>query len=281
MKKRTAVLVLATVLSLSVAGCGKNEEPKQQEQEEMEQEEEQETEKVNTEQEFSNGDIVIKVEDTTSKYILRELEYEDAEGAITPESDIPIYCEDGYQIGHINAGAKIEITEHALNSAWYRFPNPINGTSYNYIYVSNRDIDMDHIYCDSHADVYNSEEPVAAMSEEYIEQQKMYDESMSLIDEDKTYTVEEFHQLMKDICEIVGTEYDSNIMENPQGMPGERTLNLNGKKLKQFFEEEQFIWWLMMGPTGNNEMDVYIYIEDGTDTSGDFKALVFPRYHKE
>ena len=37
----------------------------------------------------------------------------------------------------------------------------------------------------------------------------------------------------------------------------------------------------MMGPTGNNKMDVYIYIEDGTDTSGDFKALVFPRYHKE
>lgn len=101
MKKRTAVLVLTAVLSLSVAGCGKNAEPKQQEQEEMEQEEEQETEKVNTEQEFSNDDIVIKVEDTTSKYILRELEYEDAEGAISPESDIPIYCEDGYQIGHI------------------------------------------------------------------------------------------------------------------------------------------------------------------------------------
>lgn len=208
MKKRTVILVLAMVLSLSVVGCGNNAEPKQEvkEQETKQEEQKQEETKIDTEteQEFSNSDIVIKVEDTTQKYLLNEFEYEDAEGTITPDADVPIYCEEGYQIGHINAGATIEITEHGLNSAWYRFKNPISGTQFDYIFVGNMDVDMSKIYCESYADTY---------VEEQEETVSPYDEILLSVgyDKDKTYTEDEYIEILTKVLEEMGKKYNEDV----------------------------------------------------------------------
>lgn len=276
MKKRTAVLVLAIVLSFSLFGYGNNADQKQEEpQEETEQEEAQQEE---IQEDIETENFLFLKEVGKVEYLLGEFEWEESTIEFTTQYETDVYDMEGRKVGYIKSNVPVTITEHGINSGWYRFKNPENGTDYEYLCVLRDDVEA-QVQNETENLEEQAETPI--LSDEYIEEQKMYDEAMSLIDENKTYTVEEFHQLMKDICEIVGTEYDSNIMENPQGMPGERTLNLKGKKLKQFFEEEQFIWWLMMGPTGSNKMDVYIYIEDGIDTSEDFEVLVFSRYHKE
>lgn len=52
------------------------------------------------------------------------------------EADIPLYSGEGRLCGHLNKGGSIEITEHcSVATAWYRFPNPIEGTEYDYLYV--------------------------------------------------------------------------------------------------------------------------------------------------
>lgn len=52
------------------------------------------------------------------------------------EADIPLYSRDGRLCGHLNKGGSIEITEHCtVATAWYRFPNPIEGTEHEYLYV--------------------------------------------------------------------------------------------------------------------------------------------------
>lgn len=52
------------------------------------------------------------------------------------EADIPLYSWDGRLCGHLNQGGSIEITEHcSVATAWYRFPNPIEGTEYEHLYV--------------------------------------------------------------------------------------------------------------------------------------------------
>ena len=278
MKKRTAVLVLAIVLSFSLFGCGNNADQKQEEpQEETEQEEAQQEE---IQEDIETENFLFLKEVGKVEYLLGEFEWEESTIEFTTQYETDVYDMEGRKVGYIKSDVPVTITEHGINSGWYRFKNPENGTDYEYLCVRRDDVDSQ---VQNETETQNLEEQAETpiLSDEYIEEQKMYDEAMSLIDENKTYTIEEFHQLMKDICEKIGTEYDSNLVSNSEGMPGERTLNLKGKKLKQFFEEEQFIWWLMMGPTGSNKMDVYIYIEDGIDTSEDFEVLVFSRYHKE
>ena len=198
------------------------------------------------------------------KEISPDLIWTECNVEFTNKDVLQLYNDDGKNVAWLH---NVTVTFTEENEEWYRFKNTESNIDSEYLLVAKSSIESQNQYLEE--------------QEEYTEQQEMYDETMSLIDENKTYTIEEFHQLMKDICEIIGTEYDSNLVSNSEGMPGERTLNLKGKKLKQFFEEEQFIWWLMMGPTGSNKMDVYFYIEDGIDTSEDFEVLVFSRYHKE
>ncbi len=284
MKKREVTLVLSMMLALSVVGCGSNSEPKQEEaqveEQEVVQEQEQEktevdagTEQDITGQEFSNDDITIKVEDTTPKYGLKEFEIENASGTITASSDIPIYCENGYQIGYINSGATVEITGHGLSSAWYRFENPISGTPFDYIFVSMMDADVSGIVCDSGAAIVpQNEVDTTEQQAELSEEDKLIEEAKSLIDENKTYTVEEFHALMKEICNKLGTEYSEEVKEGFMGDPLKLTLNLNGNELKRIFDEQDLYYYILIGPTGSNPIDLYFVISDDANTSGDFEA---------
>lgn len=371
MKKRIVGLLLSFVLTIGLFGCGNSSETKQETNAGADQEVDAGTEQEEK-KDIETDNFVFLAEVGEQEYILESFEWEEASVEFTTKYETNIYNIEGRNIGYIKPDVPVEITEHGINSGWYRFKNPEDGTDYEYLcvlrddveaqggeapqvqdengvidtemmwiypedyeYGNDKEISPDLIWTECNVEftnkdvlqLYNddgknvawlhnvtvtfteeneewyrfkntesnidSEYLLVAKSsiesqnqyleeqEEYTEQQEMYDEAMSLIDENKTYTIEEFHQLMKDICEIIGTEYDSNLVSNSEGMPGERTLNLKGKKLKQFFEEEQFIWWLMMGPTGSNKMDVYFYIEDGIDTSEDFEVLVFSRYHKE
>lgn len=276
MKKRIVGLLLSFVLTFSLFGCGNNADQKQEEpQEETEQEEAQQEE---IQEDIETENFLFLKEVGKVEYLLGEFEWEESTIEFTTQYETDVYDMEGRKVGYIKSNVPVTITEHGINSGWYRFKNPENGTDYEYLCVLRDDVEA-QVQNETENLEEQAETPI--LSDEYIEEQKMYDEAMSLIDENKTYTIEEFHQLMKDICEKIGTEYDSNLVSNSEGMPGERTLNLKGKKLKQFFEEEQFIWWLMMGPTGSNKMDVYIYIEDEIDTSEDFEVLVFSRYHKE
>lgn len=276
MKKRIVGLLLSFVLTFSLFGCGNNADQKQEEpQEETEQEEAQQEE---IQEDIETENFLFLKEVGKVEYLLGEFEWEESTIEFTTQYETDVYDMEGRKVGYIKSNVPVTITEHGINSGWYRFKNPENGTDYEYLCVLRDDVEA-QVQNETENLEEQAETPI--LSDEYIEEQKMYDEAMSLIDENKTYTIEEFHQLMKDICEKIGTEYDSNLVSNSEGMPGERTLNLKGKKLKQFFEEEQFIWWLMMGPTGSNKMDVYFYIEDGIDTSEDFEVLVFSRYHKE
>ena len=276
MKKRIVGLLLSFVLTFSLFGCGNNADQKQEEpQEETEQEEAQQEE---IQEDIETENFLFLKEVGKVEYLLGEFEWEESTIEFTTQYETDVYDMEGRKVGYIKSNVPVTITEHGINSGWYRFKNPENGTDYEYLCVLRDDVEA-QVQNETENLEEQAETPI--LSDEYIEEQKMYDEAMSLIDENKTYTIEEFHQLMKDICEKIGTEYDSNLVSNSEGMPGERTLNLKGKKLKQFFEEEQVIWWLMMGPTGSNKMDVYIYIEDGIDTSEDFEVLVFSRYHKE
>lgn len=276
MRKRTVVLLLAMVLSSSIAGCGNSEEPKQEESAEVEQEETKEADQDATTQEFSNNDIVIKVEDTTSKYLLNEFEYEDAEGTIAPDADVPVYCEDGYQIGYIKAGATIEITEHGLNSAWYRFPNPINGTSYDYIFVGNMDIDMSNIYCESYAGTYVSEEqPVESETQqsESYDPQASYENSISVLDElitdsEKIYTQEEFEELVTQIFDKMDDiNYNSDLSDYDQ----ETTISFHllGVEVKDFFAK--FFYTLYGAYGGCDQIKFEIVETDGYEIEVNIK----------
>lgn len=371
MKKRVIGLLLSAILVFGLIGCGNSSETKQETNAGADQEVDAGTEQEEK-KDIETDNFVFLAEVGEQEYILESFEWEEASVKFTTKYETNIYNIEGRNIGYIKPDVPVEITEHGINSGWYRFKNPEVETDYEYLCVLRDDVeaqggealqvqdengvidtemmwiypedyeygndkeispdltwtecnveftnkDVIQLYNDGGKNVawlhnvtvtfteeneewyrfkntesnIDSEYLLVSKSSiesqnqyleeqgEYTKQQKMYDEAMSLIDENKTYTIEEFHQLMKDICEIIGTEYDSNLVSNSEGMPGERTLNLKGKKLKQFFEEEQFIWWLMMGPTGSNKMDVYIYIEDGIDTSEDFEVLVFSRYHKE
>lgn len=222
MKRRVLGLLLSLVLIFGLIGCGNNAETKQEEStgSSTELEETQEKEQNVTSQEFSNDDIIIKVEDTIPKYGVDAFEYEDAEGSITPESDVPIYCEDGYQIGYIKSGATIEITGHGVNSQWYRFPNPIDGTMYDYIYVGSMDTNMDDIYCESLVDNYVV--PSESTQEEPIEEEQIthpYVEILTKVgyDTSKIYEKDEYIEIITKIFEEMGKTYNEELEQEELG----------------------------------------------------------------
>lgn len=53
------------------------------------------------------------------------------------DTEIPLYDGDGFNVGHVKAGRSIVATENSGEAAWSRFKNPIEGTPYDYLYVSN------------------------------------------------------------------------------------------------------------------------------------------------
>lgn len=235
MKKRTAI-ILTMALSLSLFGCGNAAEPKQEEVQEDVQEVQQETkqEEVKTDagteqeasenveqendysdligKEFENDDIYIKIENT-DQLIIMDTEFEKAYGQLEADQDIPIYCDGGFQIGHIKQGAVIDITEHGyeneVSSAYYRFENPISELPFDYLYVSYLDCNYELFKVETESSLKEKEEREQGQEEET----SPYDEILAKVgyDKDKTYTSEEYIEVLTKIFEEMGKTYNADV----------------------------------------------------------------------
>lgn len=232
MKKRTIALLLSMALSVSLFGCGSgnSSEPKQEEQkqEEVQQQEETKTDteteqeaSENVEQEneysdligkeFENDDIYIKIENT-DQLIVMDTEFEKAYGQLEADADIPIYCDGGFQIGHIKQGAIIDITEHGyeneVSSAYYRFENPISELPFDYLYVSYLDCNYELFKVETESSLKEKEE-----GEQETEEMSPQDEILAKVgyDKDKTYTSEEYIEVLTKVFEEMGKTYNADI----------------------------------------------------------------------
>lgn len=159
MRKRTVVLVLAMVLSLSIVGCGNDTEPKREEvqaekqeveQEDVEvvsagveQEEVKETEQEEPKQEESQeSDIVF--EDTGDKldFVLNDMQVEVVEGEVATPKKVSIYNAEGVKLGYIKKDVTISIVGHCVNSLWYLIENPESQTDDDkYLYIDDYNFD--------------------------------------------------------------------------------------------------------------------------------------------
>lgn len=103
--------------------------------------EDEETDTISTE----SGDIVFYDEiGKYPDYLLSEVEYETMEDKrVTAVDDIPVYSWEGIKVGYVKSGATVVLTEHGINTRWYRFENPISGTDYDYLCMLDDDIPID------------------------------------------------------------------------------------------------------------------------------------------
>ena len=77
-------------------------------------------------------------------YLISDLSYEPMEEKIVAAVDkIPVYSEEGIEVGYVKSDATVILTEHGINSRWYRFENPINNTDYDYLCMLDDDIPID------------------------------------------------------------------------------------------------------------------------------------------
>lgn len=218
MKKRTVTLVLAMVLTLSVVGCGSDSEAKQEEAQVVQEQEEnkadtgaeQEEKDVSNEnnysdivgKEFENDDIYVKIESTERTFGING-DYTSEYETLTTDKELTIYCDGGFEIGYIKQGATIEIEIGTFNgnpSAYYRFRNPINELPFDYIYVGSLDCDL-----------------ILESSTEETEQELKtdpYDEILEMAgyDKDKTYTCDEYVELVIKIAEEMGKTYNPDLL---------------------------------------------------------------------
>lgn len=160
-----AVTLTASVMAASFTGCGTkaeatdqevimNEEPiivtDEEDSNDVTTETEDEiteTEEVITDDDEIDGDIVFYDEiGKYPDYLLSDVSYEPMEDkAVTAVNDIPVYSEEGIKVGHVKSGAAVVLTEHGINTRWYRFENPVSGVDYDYLCVLDDDLPKEEI----------------------------------------------------------------------------------------------------------------------------------------
>ncbi len=210
MKKKTAVLMFALALSLSVVGCGNSAEPKQEEPQETRQELDYDDVEQGSDysdiigKEFENDDIYVKVETTERTFGING-DYTNEYKTLTADKELSIYCDGGFEIGYIKQGAAIEIELGIFNgnpSAYYRFKNPISDLPFDYIYVGSLDCDL----------IFESAE--MEIEPEQQEHSDPYDEILTKIgyDKDKTYTMEEYLIILEKISNEMEKEINSDLI---------------------------------------------------------------------
>lgn len=164
-----AVTLTASVLAATLTGCGTRAKATDQEvvmEEEpiiVTDEEDSEEVTIETEDEITETEEVIADDvkadteidgdilfyDEIGKYpdyLLSDVSYESMEEkAVTVVDDIPVYSEEGFKVGHVKSGAAVVLTEHGINTRWYRFENPVSGTDYDYLCMLDDDIPKEEI----------------------------------------------------------------------------------------------------------------------------------------
>lgn len=164
-----AVTLTASVMAVSLTGCGTKAKATDQEvvmEEEpiiVTEEEDSEDVTIETADEITeteevvaddggadaeiDGDILFYDEiGKYPDYLLSDVSYEAMdEKAVTAVDDIPVYSGEGFKVGHIKSGATIVLTEHGINTRWYRFENPVSGTNYDFLCVIDDDLPKEEI----------------------------------------------------------------------------------------------------------------------------------------
>ena len=156
-----SVVLATSMLAASLTGCGKQVKATDQEVAGEEtiivtDDESYEDTTVNTENEITetyedntsavetDGEIVFYDKVGNPKYGISAFTFEAMEErAVTAVDEIPVYSEEGIKVGYVKSGATVILTEHGINSAWYRFENPINNTDYDYLCMLDDDIPID------------------------------------------------------------------------------------------------------------------------------------------
>ena len=148
--RKWAVVVLAGIFMVALAGCGTKTEATDQEVPESSAVENEAgvddsvtDEKADGEKGSASGAIGAEDESIvlyaeTEKYGkyggLKDFSYSSVNNILVTDTNLPIYNGDGIEVGYVKGGSSIPITEYG-NCAWSRFKNPIDGTDYDYLYV--------------------------------------------------------------------------------------------------------------------------------------------------
>lgn len=154
--------IVSSMMMVSLTGCGTRAKAAEQEVAGEEtiivtDDESSEDTIVNTEDEIAepeevvvdatatDGDIVLYDEiGEYPDYLISDFTFELMEKKqVAAVDDIPVYLEEGIKVGHVKGGVTIVLTEHGINSRWYRFENPLKGTDYQYLYMFEDDIPID------------------------------------------------------------------------------------------------------------------------------------------
>lgn len=285
MKKRTVTLLLSLALSLSLFGCGgsgrdtKQEEPQQEASAEVEQEESNEEDNIEYE-EFEYF-YVAEIYDS-DKVIPCNLDNLDIEGIycgdweLTNSIDLYSRREGGVtKVGYTKENIPINVFASDSSSEWIQlhFDEEQPNT---YLIIKVEDFLANSDYDESKSNYAITEEQMVEKT--VTEEDRIYNEVIELFDEDKTYTIEEFYDLMQDASEIIGVDFSSDVAQGIR--PETWTINLDGSKLKGTYES--LITYMLWGPDGIHKMDFYFGLtEQNLDTSGDFDIYIFLRYHKD
>ncbi len=156
MKRKAASILVTGLIVASLAGCGTKTEATEQKPENnasvVEAETETNTEDVSDEtmstevigedtEEIGftgaeNDNIVLYAEiEEYGEYSVNIFDYVEQPGTVNATEDVPIYNEEGINVGYIKNGSSVFVSEGADVGGWARFENPIVGTDYEYLYV--------------------------------------------------------------------------------------------------------------------------------------------------
>ena len=105
-----------------------------------------------------DGDIVFYDELGEQEYTVIG-EYEPVDEEITLDKEIPVYSEEGINVGHTKVGITIKLEGKNVESVWCKFKNPVSGTDYEYLYVNRKDLTPA-------ADLYTTDEFLEILREE-------------------------------------------------------------------------------------------------------------------
>lgn len=168
MKKRIVIALVTGLMVASFSGCGektdiatKSPENSSVVESEIETENSDVDETINEEvagedtKEEELGDIedeniIIFEEKQHYDYIaLSEMSYEPYDGFVMDaRAFFPLLNEEGDCVGQIKKGGTVAVTEIS-SDGWGRFKNPIQGTEYDYLYISEEFINSDELHLDA------------------------------------------------------------------------------------------------------------------------------------
>ncbi len=220
MKKRVIGLLLSLVFAFGLVGCGNSAEQKQETNAEGEQEETQETEQEETKEEDSieydefeyfyaadiyDSDKVIScnLDDLSNNEVFC------GDWTLTNSIDLYLRREGGViKVGYTKEN--IPINAYAADSEWIQLLFENEEQPFTFMFIKVEDFLTNSDYDESKANNAITEE-TPVMSEEYIEQDKMYNEAIALFDENKTYTIDEYIEVITKMLEVLGKKSNAEV----------------------------------------------------------------------